>query len=185
MTEDVLRLAEERMEKSMNALLREYQTLRTGKASASFLEKVIVTYYGSPMPLTQFSTITSPEPRVLLIQPWEQSLLKEIEKAILKANLGVTPQSDGRIIRVTFPPLTEERRRELVKIAKKMTEDAKVELRTHRRVANEELKKMEEGSKISEDEQKSAQEKVQKLLDRTIQKADEALVRKEQQILEV
>ncbi|MEI6308043.1 MAG: ribosome recycling factor [bacterium] len=185
MIEEILHQTEERMEKSIGALLREFQTLRAGKATPSFLEKVTVPYYGAPMALSQIATITSPEPRLLVIQPWEQSLLKEVEKAILKANLGVTPQSDGRVVRVAFPPLTQERRRELAKMAKKMAEDSKVELRTHRRVANEELRKLEDASKISEDEQKNTLEKVQKLLDRHIEKVEDALAKKEQQILEV
>ncbi len=185
MIEEILHQTEERMEKSIDALLREFHSIRAGKASPSFLEKVTVPYYGAPMALSQVATITSPEPRLLVIQPWEQSLVKEVEKAILKANLGVTPQSDGRVVRVAFPPLTQERRRELAKMAKKMAEDGKVELRTHRRVANEELKKLKDAGKISEDEQKNTLEKVQKLLDRYIEKVEDVLAKKEQQILEV
>jgi ribosome recycling factor len=183
--EQVLGEAEEKMKKSLAALQREYQSLRAGKANPSFLDKVSVNYYDSLMPLNQVATISSPEARLLTIAPWDPSLLKDIEKAILKANLGVTPQSDGRIIRVAFPPLTEERRRELVKLAKKYAEEFRVELRNHRRLANEEIKELKENGKTTEDERDWALEKVQKLLEKYTTQIDETLSKKEQQIMEV
>jgi ribosome recycling factor len=183
--EQVLKEAEDRMKKSLAALQREYQSLRTGKANPSFLDKVTVNYYDSLMPLNQVATISSPEARLLTITPWDASLLKDIEKAILRANLGVTPQSDGRVIRVAFPPLTEERRRELVKLAKKYAEEFRVELRNHRRLANEEIKELKENGKTTEDERDWALERVQKLLEKYTIQIDETLNKKEQQIMEV
>jgi ribosome recycling factor len=183
--EQVLKEAEEKMKKSLVALQREYQSLRAGKANPSFLDKVAVNYYDSLMPLNQVATIASPEARLLTVAPWDASLLKDIEKAILKANLGVTPQSDGRVIRVAFPPLTEERRRELVKLAKKYAEEFRVELRNHRRLANEEIKELKEKGKTTEDERDRALERVQKLLEKYTTQIDETLSKKEQQIMEV
>jgi ribosome recycling factor len=183
--EQVLKEAEEKMKKSLAALQREYQSLRAGKANPSFLDKVTVNYYDSLMPLNQVATISSPEARLLTITPWDASLLKDIEKAILKANLGVTPQSDGRVIRVAFPPLTEERRRELVKLAKKYAEEFRVELRNHRRLANEEIKELKENGKTTEDERDWALERVQKLLEKYTTQIDETFSKKEQQIMEV
>lgn len=185
MLEQVLKEAEEKMKKSLAALQREYQSLRAGKANPSFLDKVTVNYYDSLMPLNQVATISSPEARLLTITPWDASLLKDIEKAILKANLGVTPQSDGRVIRVAFPPLTEERRRELVKLAKKYAEEFRVELRNHRRLANEEIKELKENGKTTEDERDWALERVQKLLEKYTTQIDETFSKKEQQIMEV
>lgn len=185
MLEQVLKDAEEKMKKSLAALQREYQSLRAGKANPSFLDKVTVNYYDSVMPLNQVATISSPEARLLTITPWDTSLLKDIEKAILRANLGVTPQSDGRVIRVAFPPLTEERRKELVKLAKKYAEEFRVELRNHRRLANEEIKELKENGKTTEDERDRALEKVQKLLEKFTTQIDETFSKKEQQIMEV
>lgn len=185
MLEEILKQTEERMNKALSFLQEEFKTIRAGKVTPAVLEKVTVSYFGSPLPINQLATISAPEPRVLLIQPWDQSILKEIEKAILKANLGVTPQVDRGIIRLVFPPLTEERRREFVKNAKKMADDCKVELRNHRREANDSIKELKDQGKISEDDRDRYLEKVQKLLDKYIELVDTALEKKESSILEV
>ncbi len=185
MLEEILKQTEERMNKALSFLHEEFKTIRAGKVTPAVLEKVAVNYFGSPLPINQLATISAPEPRVLVIQPWDQSILKEIEKAILKANLGVTPQVDRGVIRLVFPPLTEERRREFVKTAKKMAEDCKVELRNHRREANESIKELKDQGKISEDDRDRYLEKIQKLLDKYIELVDTALEKKENSILEV
>ncbi len=185
MLDEVMPLAEEKMAKSLSFLQKELQAIRAGRATPTFLEKVVVPYYDSSLPLNQIATISAPDPRTLLIQPWDQSISKEVERAILKANLGVTPRLDGQIIRVVFPPLTEERRIELVKLAKKLGEDCRVELRNHRRSANEEIKGLKEANRISEDERDRYIEKVQKLLEKYSSQVDELIERKEKQIMEV
>lgn len=185
MLEEILKQTEERMSKALTFLQEEFKTIRAGKVSPAVLDKVTVSYFGSLLPVNQLATISTPEPRVLIIQPWDQSTLKEIEKAILKANLGVTPQVDRQVIRLVFPPLTEERRKELIKAAKKMAEDCKVELRNHRRDANEAIKELKELGKISEDDRDRYLEKVQKLLDKYIDLVDKALEKKESSIMEV
>ncbi|MCR4428880.1 MAG: ribosome recycling factor [Caldiserica bacterium] len=173
------------MNKALSFLQEEFKTIRAGKVTPAVLEKITVNYFGSLLPINQLATISTPEPRVLVIQPWDQSILKEIEKAILKANLGVTPQVDRGIIRLVFPPLTEERRKEFVKAAKKMAEDCRVELRNHRREANESIKELKDQGKISEDDRDRYLEKVQKLLDKYIELVDLALEKKESSIMEV
>lgn len=185
MLQEIIRLTEEKMIKSLAFLQKEFQSIRAGKASATFLEKVTVPYYGSSLPLNQIATISTPDPRTLLIQPWDQTIIKELEKAILKANLGVTPRVDGQVIRVVFPPLTEERRLELVKLAKKLGEDCRVELRNHRRSANEEIKELKEKNQVSEDERDHYMERIQRLLEKYIGQVDELIERKEKQIMEV
>jgi ribosome recycling factor len=183
--EEILKQTEERMNKALSFLQEEFKTIRAGKVTPAVLEKITVNYFGSLLPINQLATISTPEPRVLVIQPWDQSILKEIEKAILKANLGVTPQVDRGIIRLVFPPLTEERRKEFVKAAKKMAEDCRVELRNHRREANESIKELKDQGKISEDDRDRYLEKVQKLLDKYIELVDLALEKKESSIMEV
>jgi ribosome recycling factor len=176
--------AEERMEKAIGALKRDLSTLRAGRASASMLDRVQAEYYGTMTPINQLGTITTPDSRTLMIQPWDKSALAAIEKAILKSDLGLTPANDGSIIRITIPPLTEERRAELVKATKKFGEDAKVAIRNIRRDANDEIKKKEKGE-ISEDESRRHQEDIQKLTDRFTAEVDKILAAKEKEIMEV
>lgn len=183
MEKEVLSQLATNMEKSIEALEKELSRVRTGRASVTLLDGVRVDYYGTPTPLNQLATISIPEPRLITIQPWDASVLKEIEKAIQKADLGLTPSSDGKIIRVTIPPLTEDRRKELVKLVKKMAENAKVAIRNHRRKANEDLKTLKNDKKISEDDYFRAQEEVQKKTDDYIKKCDDLASRKEEEIL--
>ena len=177
--------ARERMTKTLKNLESEYKRLRTGRASTALVEHIRVEYYGTPTPLNQLATITVPEPRTIMIQPWDLSVVAEVEKAILKSDLGLTPNNDGKIIRINVPPLTEERRQELVKVVKKMAEEAKVALRNIRRDANEMIKEMKKEKQISEDDQFRGQEKIQKLTDEFVKKVDELLEKKEKEILEV
>jgi len=172
------------MEKALGALKRDLSTLRAGRASASMLDRVQAEYYGTMTPINQLGTITTPDSRTLMIQPWDKSALAAIEKAILKSDLGLTPANDGSIIRITIPPLTEERRAELVKATKKFGEDAKVAIRNIRRDANDEIKKKEKGE-ISEDESRRHQEDIQKLTDRFTAEVDKILAAKEKEIMEV
>jgi len=176
--------AEERMEKAIGALKRDLATLRAGRASAAILERVQAEYYGAMTPVNQLGTINTPDSRTLIIQPWDKSALAAIEKAILKSDLGLTPANDGSIIRIVIPPLTEERRADLVKSTKKFGEEAKVAIRNIRRDANDEIKKKEKGE-ISEDESRRHQEDVQKLTDRFTAEVDKILAAKEKEIMEV
>ncbi|MGG1311157.1 MULTISPECIES: ribosome recycling factor [Cohnella] len=184
MPQAIKKNAEERMEKAIGALKRDLSTLRAGRASASMLDRVQAEYYGTMTPINQLGTITTPDSRTLMIQPWDKSALAAIEKAILKSDLGLTPANDGSIIRITIPPLTEERRAELVKATKKFGEDAKVAIRNIRRDANDEIKKKEKGE-ISEDESRRHQEDIQKLTDRFTAEVDKILAAKEKEIMEV
>ena len=158
-----LKLFEEKMEKSLNALSADLLTIRAGRANPHVLDKIRVDYYGSPTPIQQVANISIPEARMIVIQPWERSLIKEIEKAILTSELGINPSNDGSVIRLTFPELTEDRRKELAKDVKKKGENAKVAIRNIRRDANDAVKKAEKSGDISEDEMKQAEEKMQKL----------------------
>jgi ribosome recycling factor len=184
MTDDILLDAEERMTKSVEAFERELVHIRTGRASPSLLDSIKVDYYGSETPLNQVASISIPEPRSITIQPWEKKMLAPIEKAILKSDLGITPANDGNFIRLNIPPLTEERRRDLVKMVKKITEDSRVAIRNIRRDANEQLKKAEKASDISEDQNKRALVEVQKLTDNYIEQIDEIFQDKEKEIME-
>ncbi|WP_411810339.1 ribosome recycling factor [Bacillus glycinifermentans] len=175
----------ERMEKAVTAYQRELATVRAGRANPSLLDKVTVEYYGAQTPLNQLSSITVPEARMLVITPYDKTALGDIEKAIQKADLGVTPTNDGSIIRITIPPLTEERRKELVKLVKKYSEDAKVAVRNIRRDANDDLKKLEKNGEMTEDELRSSTEDVQKLTDEYVSKIDEITKDKEKEIMEV
>ncbi|MGR3206529.1 ribosome recycling factor [Bacillus glycinifermentans] len=175
----------ERMEKAVTAYQRELATVRAGRANPSLLDKVTVEYYGAQTPLNQLSSITVPEARMLIITPYDKTALGDIEKAIQKADLGVTPTNDGSIIRITIPPLTEERRKELVKLVKKYSEDAKVAVRNIRRDANDDLKKLEKNGEMTEDELRSSTEDVQKLTDEYVSKIDEITKDKEKEIMEV
>lgn len=174
-----------RMEKSVEALRRELSHLRTGKATPSLLDGVMVDAYGSKMPLNQLATIGVPEARLLVVQPFDSSQLGAIEKAILASDLGITPSNDGNLIRLPIPALNEERRREYVKLAKKEGEEAKVAVRNIRRDANEKLKKAENSHEISEDDSRRGHERIQKLTDEFVAKIDEILQAKEKEIMEV
>lgn len=182
---EVLKTAEEKMEKAHTSLKRDFGTLRTGRASASILDPVQVDYYGVPTPLNQVANINTPEARLLLIQPWDKSMVAEVEKAIQKADLGLSPSSDGTVIRLAIPALTEERRKELVKITKKYAEEAKVAVRNVRRDANENLKKLEKDGELTEDDLRGYADDVQTLTDSYIKKIDESAATKEKEIMEV
>ncbi len=173
-----------RMEKSIAALRNELKRIRTGRASLSLMDGVRADYYGTPTPLNQMATLSVPESRLIMIQPWDATAIKEIEKAILKSDLGLTPSSDGKLIRITIPPLTEDRRKELVKLVNKTCEEYKVAVRNIRRDANDMLKELKKEGDISEDEAFKAQDQVQKITDDHIKKIDEVYQEKEKEILE-
>ena len=173
------------MEKALDHLRREFTTLRTGRASVALLDHITVDYYGTPTPLKQVANLSVPESRLIHIQPWDTTLIKDIEKAVTASELGVTPSNDGKIIRLPIPPLSEERRKELVKICKKHGEDAKVQVRGFRRDGNDELKRLQKDGEISEDELRRAEAENQKLTDSYIHKVDDLLKKKEEEILEI
>lgn len=185
MTDDVLKDAEERMQSTVASAKKSFASVRTGRANTGLLDRVTVEYYGTPTPLNQLATVSAPEPRLLVVQPWDKSQLAAIEKAILQADLGLTPTSDGSVIRIAIPQLTEERRRELVRLVRKDAEERRVVIRNVRRDANEMLKSLEKEKEISEDEARRAQERVQELTDRYIQQIDQLLEAKEKEIMEV
>lgn len=174
-----------KMEKTVLTLKEEYSTIRAGRANPHLLDKLRVDYYGQPSPFQQVANISVPEARVIQIQPWESKLIKEIEKAIINSDLGLTPSNDGKVIRLVFPELTEERRKELVKDVKKKAENAKVAIRNIRRDANELFKKQNKASEISEDEFKHLEDEVQKLTDRYILEVDKVMEDKSKEILTV
>ena len=174
-----------KMEKSLDVLLDEYASIRAGRANPHVLDKIKVDYYGTPTPIQQVGNISVPEARMILIQPWEKSLIRPIEKAIQTSELGINPSNDGSVIRLVFPELTEERRKELAKDVKKKGDGAKVAIRNIRRDANEAFKKMEKNDEISEDDLKELTEKVQKLTDKSIEKIDKAVENKTKEILTV
>ncbi|GGE25249.1 ribosome-recycling factor [Marinithermofilum abyssi] len=182
---DVKKQASERMEKAIQALKRDLASLRAGRATPALLDKVTVEYYGTETPLNQMANISAPEPRMLVVQPWDKSALADIEKGILKSELGLTPTNDGNIIRITIPALTEERRAELVKVVKKTGEEAKVAIRNIRRDANDDVKKLEKNGDISEDEARRGQDEIQKLTDKFIAEVDSVVSAKEKEIMEV
>ena len=174
----------ESMNKSVKSLKKELKRMRTGRASLAILDGIKVDYYGTPTPLNQMATLAVPESRLITIQPWDVSVIKDIEKAILKSDLGLTPSSDGKIIRISIPQLTEERRKELVKVVHKKCEDFKVSVRNIRRDSNELLKTMKNDGEISEDDAFKSQEQVQKITDEHIKLIDECYQEKEKEILE-
>ena len=174
-----------RMEKTLSSLKADLNKVRTGRASLALFDDIRFDYYGTPTPLSQMATLSVPEPRLITIQPWDTSVIGEIEKAIHRSELGVTPTSNGKIIRIAIPRLTEERRKELVKVVKRMAEGAKVAVRNVRRDANEQLKALEKNKKISQDLLRQWMDKVQESTDKYIQKVDEVLAAKEKEILEV
>lgn len=185
MTKEVMKNLKDHMEKTVEALRREYQKVRTGRANTALLDDIRIDYYGTPSPLSQVATLSVPEPRTITLQPWETKMISVIEKAILNANLGLTPTNDGKVIRLNLPALTEERRREIVKQLKKMAEEAKVATRNIRRDANDELKKLEKNKKISEDDLKRAEKEVQDATNLYIAKIDEVLAHKEKEVMEI
>lgn len=185
MEEKMLKENEAKMDKTLASLKTDLNKVRTGRASLSLFDDIRIDYYGAPTPLSQVATLAVPEPRLITIQPWDTSITSEIEKAILKSELGLTPSSDGKIIRLPIPRLTEERRKDLVKVVKKMAESAKVALRNLRREANEQLKGFEKNKKISQDQLHQLMEKVQISTDKYIEKVDAALAAKEKEILEI
>ncbi len=173
------------MEKSVEALQKDLKRIRTGRASLALLDGIMVDYYGSPTPINQLATLSIPEPRQIVIQPWDSQAVPDIEKALLRSELGLTPMNDGKIIRIVLPPLTAERRKELVKVVKKMGEEFKVQVRNHRRDANDMLKEMKKDKEISEDEQHKAQDQVQKTTDGFVSKIDDVVAEKEAEIMEI
>ncbi len=175
----------EKMEKAVQSLKKELATLRAGRANPAMLDKVMVDYYGTPTPINQMAGVNVPEPRLLVVQPWDKSAMGDIEKAILKSDLGLTPNNDGNVIRISIPALTEERRTELTKVARKNGEEAKVAIRNIRRDANEELKKKEKEGLISEDESKRSLDEIQELTDTYSKKVDETVKQKENEIMEI
>ncbi|MCS7177336.1 MAG: ribosome recycling factor [Candidatus Kapabacteria bacterium] len=181
---DVLQRAREHMTKTVEHFQHQLARLRTGRATPALIEHIRVDYYGVPTPLTQVGTISVPEPRMLVIQPWDRSLLNAIEKAILQSDIGVTPTNDGSVIRIVLPPLSEERRRELVKVCKKYAEEARIALRNIRRDYMEELRRIEKEERLSEDERRRGEQELQKLMDKFTEEIERILERKEKEILE-
>ncbi len=181
----VLKDSRERMDKAIQGLNKEFSKLRTGRASAVLVEDIRIDYYGTPTPLSQIASIAVPDSRTITIQPWDRNAFSDIDKGILKSDLGLNPVNDGKIIRISIPPLTEERRKELAKVAKKFTEEAKVAIRNVRRDANELLKKKKNDKTITEDQMHKAQEDIQKLTDEYVRKAEQTLTDKEKEIMEI
>ncbi len=185
MVKEVIAINEERMKKALNAAKSEFSSLRAGRATPALLDKVMVEYYGSTVPVNQVANISVPEPRMIIIQPWEKPMLHEIEKAITRSDLGLSPNNDGNVIRLNIPQLTEERRTELVKTLNKRAEESKVSVRNIRRDANDAIKKLEKAKSITEDDVKKAQEDVQKIVDKYIKLIDAARADKEKEIMAV
>lgn len=185
MIADVEKDAERRMVKAVEAAQHDYQTIRTGRANPVLLERINVDLYGTSMPINQVATITVPEPRLLVIAPWDKSAMQHIERAIIKSDLGLTPMSDGNVIRLNIPQLTEERRRDLIKMLHKKAEEHRVAVRNIRRDANEELKGLEKSHEVAEDEVHRAQEQIQKLTDKYIDQIDDLTRAKEAELMEV
>ena len=185
MINDVIADARARMQKAIEATKHEFASLRTGRASPVLLEQIRVDYYGVPTPITQVATVTVPEPRLLVIHPWDKKMVKDVEKAILKSELGLVPSTDGVLVRVPIPSLTEERRRELVKVARKHAEEGRVAIRNVRREAKEMIEQLEEDGEVSEDESKRGLDELQKLTDKSIAEIDALLATKDKEIMEL
>ncbi|WP_059105196.1 ribosome recycling factor [Shouchella shacheensis] len=185
MTKPVNQEAKTRMEKALDSLSRELAKLRAGRANPAILDRVMVDYYGAQTPLNQLASVSVPEARLLVIQPYDKSAIQEVEKAILKSDLGLTPSNDGQVIRIAIPALTEERRKELSKVVSKTAEESKVAIRNIRRDANDELKKQQKDGELTEDDLRGATDDIQKLTDSYIAKIDEKAKEKEQEIMEV
>jgi len=182
---ELISAAESNMQKTVEIVKREFASLRAGRATPALLDRITVNYYGTPTPINQLATISVPEPRLLVVQPWDKSITGEIEKAILKSDLGITPTSDGNVIRLTIPQLTEERRQELVKVIKKKAEEGRVAIRNIRRDANDQLKAKEKEGEITEDELRRGQDEVQRLTDKYVKEIDRLLQAKEKEIMEI
>ena len=182
---DAIATAKEKMGKTVAVLVKELSSLRAGRASAQVLDRILVDYYGSPTPVNQVGNISSPEPRLLVITPYDPSVLNPLEKAIQKSDLGINPSNDGKCIRLVFPELTDERRKELVKAVRKKGEDSKVAIRSIRRDAIEQIKKQKKDGEVTEDDQKKLEEQAQKLTDSTIKDIDKIIADKEKEIMEV
>jgi len=185
MDENIIKDIEAKMEKTLTTYKADLGKVRTGRASLALVDHIRVDYYGTPTPLQQVATLAVPEARLMTIQPWDTTIIGEIEKALLKSELGLTPANDGKIIRIAIPRLTEERRKELVKVVRKMGEGTKVSLRNLRREANDHLKELEKNKKISQDQLHQLMEKVQTSTDKHIEKADAILAAKEKEIMEI
>jgi len=183
--EAIKKSAEDKMKKAVKALEDEFKTIRTGRASAALFENIRVEYYEQKVPLNQVATISIPEARLVIIQPWDRSVLPDIEKAIQKSELSVNPNNDGKVIRIAIPPLTEERRKELAKVAKNIAEKSRVSVRNIRRDTNEEIKKQEKDSSLSEDQAKRGMDEIQKLTDKFIEEINSVLAKKEKEIMEI
>ena len=182
---ELIKNTEEKMLKTYEVLDRDYKAVRVGRASPAVLDRITVDYYGTPTPIQQMAAVSVPEPRMLQIQPWDASTLKDIEKSIQISDIGINPQNDGRIIRLVFPPMTEERRKDVVKEVRKMAEDAKVAVRNTRRDALDKLKNMKKNSEITEDDQSNGEKKIQNLTDKYCKEVDDLAVAKEKEILEI
>ncbi len=185
MIRDVLKRAQDRMDGAIQVLMREFAGLRSGRASLAILDGIRVEYYGTAMPLNQVASLSVPEARLIVIQPWDPKLIGEIEKAILRSDLGLTPANDGKIVRLPIPPLTEDRRKQIAKHARKLAEEARVGVRNVRRDGNEELKRLEKDAHLSEDDVRRAGQELQKVTDDHIKKIDDLLSHKEAEIMEV
>ncbi len=185
MIDDVIATATEKMDKTVANLSHEFSIIRTGRASAAMLERIMVDYYGTQTPVTQLASVKSPEAHLLVVEPWDKQILSDVAKAIQASDLGITPSNDGSIIRLPFPPPTEERRKELVKQCRRIAEDAKVALRNERRDANTKLERMIKEEDVSKDEVHRAEEQIQKLTDKHVEGVDQALKRKEEEVMEV
>lgn len=185
MTEDILQDASQRMEATINAARQDFAGIRTGRANPALLDRIQVEYYGAVTPIQQVATISVPEPRLLVIQPWDKSSIKDIEKAILQSDLGLTPSNDGSVIRIQLPQLTEERRKDLVRVVRKAAEEHRVAVRNIRREVNDDIKELEKSGDLSEDEARRAQAKAQEVTDKSIAQIDQMLQVKESEIMEV
>lgn len=185
MVKDVIEQAKAKMKKTEDVLRNELMSIRAGRANPQLLDRILVDYYGTPTPLTQMANVAAPEPRLLTISLWDASAMSLVEKAILKSDLGLTPSNDGKVIRLALPELTEERRKELTKVVRKTTEDAKIAIRSIRRDAIEQIKKLKKEASVPEDEAKRGEEEVQKLTDGAIKELDKICIEKEKEILEV
>ncbi|HEX2883080.1 MAG TPA: ribosome recycling factor [Candidatus Limnocylindria bacterium] len=185
MTHEALTAVEPKMQRAIEAMERDFAGIRTGRASTALVERIVIDYYGTQTPLNQVAGISTPDPHLIVIQPWDRSVLSAIEKAITKSDIGLVPNVDGTVVRLNVPPLTEERRTEMVKQARRRTEEARVEIRNHRREAADQLKKAMRDGTLSEDEERRELDNLQKLTDRHIEAADARAERKEAEILEV
>ncbi|MBE6741925.1 MAG: ribosome recycling factor [Ruminococcaceae bacterium] len=183
--EQVFEKTKSRMEKSLDALDREYSSIRAGRANPKVLDNILVDYYGTPTRIDQMAAVSVPEPRLLTIQPWDASMLKEIEKAINTSEIGINPQNDGKVIRLAFPQLTEEHRKQLVKDVSKKAEEAKVAIRNIRRDAMDDIKKLKKDNAITEDDQKDGEKELQKITDNYIKQIDDMSAKKEKEILSI